>query len=134
LHEDRSSFDDYNQWVAAEESVGVVEHDQIDMLQFAMGVDVRVGDRQIVGRRQPFFLGAILGICLHVLAEDLAADGLEELYESVHSAIREDPSPSEKQDFTPDKSYKKRAKLTLEERKANIQAKKDARAADEDDE
>jgi large subunit ribosomal protein L5e len=67
------------------------------------------------------------------IANDLAADGLEELYESVHEAIREDPSPSEKEDFTPDKSYKKKAKLTLDERKANIQAKKDARVKDDDD-
>merc|ERR1712003_172204 len=31
--------------------------------------------------------------------EDVEADGLEELYEKVHKAIREDPSPSEKKDF-----------------------------------
>jgi len=68
------------------------------------------------------------------IANDLSADGLEELYETVHTAIREDPSPSEKQDFTPDKSYKKKPKLTLDERKANIQAKKDARVKDDDDE
>jgi len=58
------------------------------------------------------------------------ADGLEELYESVHEAIREDPSSTEKKDFSPDKAYKKKAKLTLEERKARVQAKKDAKKAE----
>merc|ERR1712113_590979 len=58
------------------------------------------------------------------------ADGLEELYESVHEKIREDPSPATKKPFTPDKSYKKKAKLTLAERKARVQAKKDAKIAE----
>mmetsp|Transcript_23758 Transcript_23758/g.34910 ORF Transcript_23758/g.34910 Transcript_23758/m.34910 type:complete len:307 (-) Transcript_23758:326-1246(-) len=64
------------------------------------------------------------------IAEDIEADGLEELYEGVHEAIREDPSPSEKKDFSPDKSFKRKAKLTLEERKARVQAKKDAKNAE----
>lgn len=64
------------------------------------------------------------------IANDVDADGLEELYESVHEAIREDPSPSAKKDFSPDKSYKRKAKLTLEERKARVQAKKDAKNAE----
>merc|ERR1712232_484911 len=70
------------------------------------------------------------------IANDVDADGLEELYESVHEAIREDPSPSDKKDFSPDKSFKRKAKLTLEERKARVQAKKDAKIAEleEDDE
>jgi len=67
------------------------------------------------------------------ISNDIAADGLEELYESVHQAIREDPSPADKQEFSPDKSYKRKAKLTLEERKARVQAKKDARAGDDDE-
>merc|ERR1711992_310267 len=41
------------------------------------------------------------------LENDLEADGLEELYESVHEKIREDPSPAEKKGFTPDKSFKR---------------------------
>lgn len=68
---------------------------------------------------------------------DVEADGLEDLYESVHEKIREDPSPSEKTDFSPDKSFKRKSKLTLEERKARVQAKKDAKNAEleaEDDE
>jgi len=70
------------------------------------------------------------------IENDIEADGLEELYESVHEAIREDPSPAEKKDFTPDKSFKRKSKLTNEERKARVQAKKDAKNAEleEDDE
>jgi len=64
------------------------------------------------------------------IENDVEADGLEELYEGVHEAIREDPSPSEKKDFSPDNSYKRKAKLTLEERKARVQAKKDAKKAE----
>merc|ERR1739844_564204 len=62
--------------------------------------------------------------------EEIEPDGLEELYEGVHEAIREDPSPAEKKDFTPDKSFKKKAKLTWEERKARVQEKKDAKNAE----
>merc|ERR1712194_619213 len=45
-------------------------------------------------------------------------DSLEELYESVHEKIREDPSPAPKKAFTPDKAFKRKAKLTLAEKKA----------------
>merc|ERR1712183_625973 len=71
------------------------------------------------------------------IKNDIEADGLEELYESVHEKIREDPSPSQKKEFPPDKSFKRKAKLTLEQRKAAVQAKKDAKIAEleeEDDE
>jgi len=64
------------------------------------------------------------------IENDIEMDGLEELYESVHEAIREDPSPSEKKEFTPDKSFKRKAKSSLEERKARVQAKKDAKNAE----
>lgn len=64
------------------------------------------------------------------IEEDVQADGLEELYEGVHEKIREDPSPSEKKEFSPDKSFKRKAKLTIEERKARVQAKKDAKNAE----
>jgi len=57
-------------------------------------------------------------------------DSLEELYESVHEKIREDPSPAEKKAFTPDKAYKRKQKLTLAQRKARVQAKKDAKNAE----
>jgi large subunit ribosomal protein L5e len=64
------------------------------------------------------------------IENDVEADGLEELYESVHEAIREDPSASEKKSFSPDKSFKRKAKLTLADRKARVQAKKDAKNAE----
>ena len=67
------------------------------------------------------------------IAADVSADGLEELYESVHEKIREDPSPSAKKAFTPDKSFKRKSKLSLDERKARVQAKKDAKKAEEED-
>merc|ERR1711920_712584 len=61
------------------------------------------------------------------IENDVEADGLEELYESVHEKIREDPSASEKKSFSPDKSFKRKAKLSYDERKARVQAKKDAK-------
>lgn len=68
---------------------------------------------------------------------DVEGDGLEELYEEVHEKIREDPSPSEKKEFSPDKSFKRKAKLTYDERKAAVEAKKQAKRdeleAEEDD-
>jgi large subunit ribosomal protein L5e len=42
------------------------------------------------------------------------------LYEDVHEKIREDPSPSEKKSFTPDKSYKRKAKKTLAKFKEEV--------------
>jgi len=72
------------------------------------------------------------------LEADVEGDGLEELYESVHEKIREDPSPSEKKAFSPDKSFKRKPKLTYDERKAAVEAKKQAKRdeieADDDDE
>jgi len=64
------------------------------------------------------------------IEEGVEADGLEELYEEVHEKIREDPSPAEKKDYSPDKSFKRKSKLSLEERKARVQAKKDAKNAE----
>jgi large subunit ribosomal protein L5e len=61
------------------------------------------------------------------IAADVEGDALEELYESVHEKIREDPSPGEKKDFSPDKSFKRKAKLTHDERKAAVEAKKQAK-------
>ena len=71
------------------------------------------------------------------IAADIEPDSLEELYEGVHEKIREDPSPTPKKEFTPDKSYKRKSKKTLDERKATVQAKKEAKIAEleaEDDE
>jgi len=64
------------------------------------------------------------------IAEEVDADGLEELYGEVHEAIREDPSPAEKKEFAPDKSFKRKSKLTHAERKARVQAKKDIKNAE----
>jgi len=64
------------------------------------------------------------------IENDLEPDGLEELYESVHENIRENPSPSEKKTFNPDKAYKRKAKLSHAERKKRIQDKKDAKIAE----
>jgi large subunit ribosomal protein L5e len=64
------------------------------------------------------------------IAAGVEADGLEELYESVHEKIRADPSPGEKKEFAPDKSFKRKAKLSLDERKARVQAKKDEKIAE----
>lgn len=70
------------------------------------------------------------------IENEVEADGLEELYEGVHEKIREDPSPSEKKAFTPDKSFKRKPKQTLEERKKAVAAKKAAKNSEleEDDE
>eukprot|EP00607_Mallomonas_marina_P010755 CAMPEP_0182421828 /NCGR_PEP_ID=MMETSP1167-20130531/7341_1 /TAXON_ID=2988 /ORGANISM="Mallomonas Sp, Strain CCMP3275" /LENGTH=315 /DNA_ID=CAMNT_0024599347 /DNA_START=27 /DNA_END=974 /DNA_ORIENTATION=- len=55
------------------------------------------------------------------------ADDLEELYEKVHAAIREDPTRDVKNKFTAiDKSFRKPVKLTYEQRKAASSAKKAA--------
>merc|ERR1712238_311869 len=61
-------------------------------------------------------------------------DSLEELYESVHEKIREDPSPAPKTTFIPDKTYKRKQKLTLAQRKARVQAKKDKKNAELEEE
>jgi large subunit ribosomal protein L5e len=59
------------------------------------------------------------------LANGIDADDIEEMYEKVHEAIREDPSREEKPKFTAiDKSFKKPRKLTLEQRKERSNAKK----------
>jgi len=72
------------------------------------------------------------------LAEDLEADGLEEMYEAVHAAIREDPSPqlTEKKEDVEKRTYKMK-KLTYDERKANLLKRLDdvnAGGAGDDDE
>jgi len=61
------------------------------------------------------------------IAADVDADGLEELYESVHEKIREDPTAGEKKAFSPDKTFKRTPKLTYDERKAAVEAKKQAK-------
>ena len=67
------------------------------------------------------------------IANDISADSMEEYIEGVHIAIREDPSPAAKKAFTPDKKYKRPAKKSYEQRKADAAAKKAALAAAEED-
>ena len=56
-----------------------------------------------------------------------SADGIEELLEKVHEAIRENPDRVKKEPFTNiDKSFRKTQKLSLAERKARSSAKKAA--------
>ncbi|KAH8052454.1 5S rRNA binding protein [Aureococcus anophagefferens] len=71
------------------------------------------------------------------IKEGVEPDGMEDLYTSVHEAIREDPSPAEKEEFEVEdrEAYKKTPKLTYEERKARVAAKKaEMEEDDEDDE
>jgi len=59
------------------------------------------------------------------IEEGVEADDLEELYEKVHEAIREDPAREQKEKFSNiDKSFKKPVKKTYEQRKADVAAKK----------
>jgi large subunit ribosomal protein L5e len=62
---------------------------------------------------------------------DLDAEGIEELYQGVHKAIREDPSPAEKKEFGGDKKFRRRPKLTYSQRKDKIKQKKAAKARKE---
>ena len=68
------------------------------------------------------------------IALDLEADDLEELYEKVHAAIREDPTRAEPVAFTNiDKAFKKDVKKTYDQRKTDSNAKKASFAAAGDD-
>jgi len=61
------------------------------------------------------------------VSNEIDADGIEELLEKVHDAIRENPERVSKPKFTAiDKSFKRPVKLTLAERKARSSAKKAA--------
>ncbi|GMI55654.1 hypothetical protein ScalyP_jg2652 [Parmales sp. scaly parma] len=64
---------------------------------------------------------------------DIGFDDLEDLYKGVHEKIREDPTPAKKVAFTADKSFKRPAKHTYEVKKAAVQAKKDAKMAEGDE-
>ena len=67
---------------------------------------------------------------------DLEADDLEELFEKVHAAIREDPTRAELVKFTSiNNSFKKDVKKSYDQRKVDSNAKKTSYAAggDEDE-
>lgn len=50
-------------------------------------------------------------------------DAMEDMYAAAHEAIRKDPSAAPKKPKQKGKSYKKSKKLTLEQRRANVQKK-----------
>jgi len=68
------------------------------------------------------------------LENDIDADGVEEMYEKVHAAIRENPDRAKAPAFTGiDKSFKKPVKRTYEQRRAAVAVKKAAlRNADDE--
>lgn len=75
------------------------------------------------------------------VAAGIGPDDLEELYEKVHKAIREDPSPlhsesnkERKAKADHDKTHKRPARKTLAQRKADIQAKLEAMEESDSDE
>lgn len=55
---------------------------------------------------------------------DIGADDLEELYEKVHSSIREDPTPEDKEAYEPNKEFHKLRKKSYEQRRADATAKR----------
>lgn len=63
---------------------------------------------------------------------ELGHEDLEDHYKEVHEKIREDPTAAPKSSFTPDKAFKRPTKKTYEDRKADVQAKKDAKMEEGD--
>lgn len=63
-------------------------------------------------------------------------DGMEDLYVAVHEAIREDPAAGESSEYECEdkETYKKKAKLSYDERKAKMEARKAAMEEEDDDE
>jgi large subunit ribosomal protein L5e len=69
------------------------------------------------------------------IAEEVEPDDMEELYQGVHKKIREDPAAKPKVEFSGDKvTYKKKAKKSLADRKASIEAKRDKLEEESDEE
>ena len=56
--------------------------------------------------------------------EGINADDLEEIYKKAHDAIRADPSFTKKERKTVERKCVRQARLTLEQRKARVAAKK----------
>ena len=61
------------------------------------------------------------------IKHEVEPDGMEDLFKSVHAAIRADPSPAPKKPFTIDHKFDKPKKLTSEQRAERVKAKKAAR-------
>jgi len=68
------------------------------------------------------------------VAEEIEVDDLEELYQETHKQIRADPSPAPKKPFEGDKKFKRTQKLTIDERKAAVEAKRAAFNEEDDEE
>jgi large subunit ribosomal protein L5e len=66
-------------------------------------------------------------------ALEIGADDLEELYQEVHKSIRADPTAAEKKEFSPDKSFKRMKKISIEERKAAVEAKRATLLAEQEE-
>lgn len=57
----------------------------------------------------------------------ISAGDMEGLYTKVHAAIRADPAPAAKKEFSPDKKYKKATKKNLKQRKNRVAQKQNWR-------
>ena len=80
LHEDRPAGHQALQRARGlRMAVGSLMHSRSTCSSSQCMHDVRVGDGQVVGGRQALLLRAVLGIGLHVLAEDVAGDGGDDL-------------------------------------------------------
>lgn len=62
------------------------------------------------------------------IAEGIEADEIEDMYSEAIESIKANPDRAPKKPFTPDTKWKKASKISLEQRKANVHAKKIARA------
>jgi len=68
------------------------------------------------------------------LAEEIEPDDLEDLYQDVHKKIRADPTAAPKKEWSGDRTHKRTSKKSLEQRKADVEAKRERLMADDDDE
>jgi len=66
------------------------------------------------------------------IAAGVDSDNLEEMYKKAHAAIRADPSPAKKSDKKVEKKRFGEKRLTYDERKARVEAKKAAALAEQD--
>ena len=79
LDEDRPAVDQPGQRVAEGERGDVVERHELDLLELRVEADRRVGDGQVVGRRQALLLRAVARVGLDELVEQLAGERRDEL-------------------------------------------------------
>jgi large subunit ribosomal protein L5e len=103
------------------EGEGDDEYEAGDMRDKIMGEDVAEFMRYLMEEDEEAYAKQFSQYVKH----EVEADDLEDLYEECHAAIRADPSPAPKGDKAQYKSdkYKNTAKLTREQRRANVEAK-----------